>query len=87
VDELHRQVKLQQTVERFPGHRAWNHVAPDHNLIDLCFTDILEYSLQGGEVPMNIIKCSYTHNRPSYTIEMNGWQVGDIQERDENDIY
>src|SRR6266849_5496924 len=58
VDELHGNVEAQQTRECFTGHRARKHIAPDHDMVDFCLMNILEYSLKRGEVRMNIIECS-----------------------------
>jgi hypothetical protein len=33
LDELHWNIEVQQTLDCFPRHRTWNHVAPNHDLI------------------------------------------------------
>ena len=70
LDELHGNVEIPQTRDRFIWHRAGKHIAPDHYLIYFCLTNILEYSLECGEVRVNIVNCSDPHNRTS-SIERN----------------
>jgi hypothetical protein len=48
LDELHWNLEVQQARKRFPCQRAWNHIAPDHNVIDGCLPDLFEDSLQRG---------------------------------------
>src|SRR3989442_9926737 len=64
LDKLYWNIQVQQTRECFTWHRAQNHIAPDHYMVYLCLTNILEYSLKCGEVAINIIDCSDPHNRP-----------------------
>ena len=61
LDELHWDVEVQQTRDRFTRHRALNHIAPDHDMVYVCVTNLLEYGLEGGEVRMNIVECSDAH--------------------------
>ena len=65
VDEMHGEVEVEQLPERLAGHRARHHIASDHDLIDVGVTKFLEDRLQGGEVGVNIIECSDSHDRPS----------------------
>jgi hypothetical protein len=58
LNELHWKIEVQQISHCFTGHRARKHIAPDHDVIDFCLTNILEYSLKCGEIRMNIIDCS-----------------------------
>ncbi len=51
----------QQTLNCFPRHRTRNDVAPDHDLVHVRSTNILEHSLERGKVGMNIINCSNPH--------------------------
>jgi hypothetical protein len=67
VDELHWSIELEQTRQRFARHRAWKHIAPDHDMLYSCFTNIVEDSLECAEVSMNVIECSDPHkNLPLY---------------------
>src|SRR5205823_3978237 len=61
LDELHWKVEGQQTLDCFARHRTRNHVAPDHYLVYVRSTNILEHSLKCGKVPMNIIDCTDRH--------------------------
>ena len=62
-DELHWDVEVEQTRQRFTGHRARKHIAADDDVVDVCLTDILEYSLERGKVRMNIVDCSDPHRK------------------------
>lgn len=64
VDELDWNIEVQQTREALTRHRARNHVAPDDYLVYFCSANILKHSLECGEVAMNIIDCSDTHEGP-----------------------
>src|SRR5207253_7999230 len=46
LNELHRNIEVQQTCHRFIRHRPGKHIAPDHYLIYSCLTNVLEYSLK-----------------------------------------
>jgi hypothetical protein len=63
VDKVDGQIEVQQTPERLTGHPTRDNLAPDHDLIDSGVANILEDSLQGGEVPMDIIKRCDSHHR------------------------
>lgn len=56
VDELNRNTDVEQTGECFTRHRARNDIAPDHDLVDFCLTNLVEYSLKGGKISMNIVE-------------------------------
>src|SRR5207237_9917896 len=61
VNEVRRQVQVQQTPKRFAGHGSGNDIAPYYNLVNIRLTNILKGSLQGWEVPMNIVEGSNSH--------------------------
>ena len=63
LDKLDRKIEVQQTHEGFTGHWARNHIAPGHDKVYFCLTNIPEDSLQCGEVPVNIINCSNSHDQ------------------------
>jgi hypothetical protein len=61
VNEVRRQVQVQQTPKRFAGHGAGNDIAPYYNLVNVRLTNILKDSLQGWKVPMNIVEGGNSH--------------------------
>jgi hypothetical protein len=61
MDELHWQVEIQQTRQRFTGHRARDYVTPNHHLIHTGLTNILKDGFQGREIRVNIIQGSDSH--------------------------
>src|SRR5882724_2665054 len=63
LDELRRNIEVQQTCHRFIRHRPGKHIAPDHYLIYSCLTNVLEDSLKCGKVGMNVIDCRDAHSR------------------------
>src|SRR5919108_3308876 len=64
LDKLYWNREVQQTSECFTWHWARDHITPDHDLVYFCLSNILEYCLKCWKVPMNIIDCCNTHNRP-----------------------
>ena len=64
LDELDWNIEVQQARECFTWHRSRKHVAPDHHMVYICLTNILEYSLECREVSVNVIERSDSHNRP-----------------------
>src|SRR5258708_7157988 len=61
MDEVGGQVEVQQTPERFARHGARNDIAAYYNLVNLGLTNLLQHSLQGGEIPMHVIERSNPH--------------------------
>jgi hypothetical protein len=61
VNEVCRQVQVQQTPKRFAGHWAGNDIAPYYNLINVRLTNILKDGVQRGEISVNIIQRCDTH--------------------------
>src|SRR3984893_16444080 len=61
LDELNWNIQAQQTVNCFPRHRTRNHIAADDRLIYACLSNILEDSLERGEIAVNIIDRSNAH--------------------------
>ena len=61
MNELHRHVEVEQTLERFPGHRTRHHVAPNHDLIDARLVNLLKHRLQRRSVGMNVIQRGDPH--------------------------
>ena len=45
IDKLHGNPEVQQARERFTWHRAWNPIAPDHQVIHFGLTNLFEHSL------------------------------------------
>src|SRR6266542_6318424 len=64
VNEVRRQVQVQQTPKRFAGHGAGNDIAPYYNLVNVRLTNIFKDGLQGWQVSVNVIERSDTHIGP-----------------------
>ncbi len=54
-DELDWNVEFTQTRDSFKRHRPGKYIAPDHDLVHVCSTNIFEQRLQCRQVRMNII--------------------------------
>src|SRR6267378_8483501 len=63
LNELRGNVEVAQTRECFTRHRAGEYIAPDYDVVYFCLANILEYSLESGEVCVNIVDCSDPHDR------------------------
>jgi hypothetical protein len=61
IDKLYGHLQVQQAIEAFPGHWAWNDVASNHNLIYASSTNIREDCLKSGQVRVNIVDRSSPH--------------------------
>jgi hypothetical protein len=55
VDELHRQIQVEQESERFTRHRTRNDVPSDHDLIHARLLNLLEDSFQRRDIRVDII--------------------------------
>jgi hypothetical protein len=66
LDELDGYVEVEQAIERLTGHRARQHIAPDHYSVYLGSPKILENSFKRWEVSMDIVERGNPHNRPSW---------------------
>jgi hypothetical protein len=62
ANEPYGDLQLQQRREGLQGHRARNHIAPDHHEVHAGSTDLLEHRLQGGEVAVDIVDRRDSHN-------------------------
>jgi hypothetical protein len=56
VDELNWDIEVEQTTERLPGHRAWQHIPTDDDMIDPGSANVAQHSLQCGEVGMDVVQ-------------------------------
>src|SRR5256885_705733 len=65
LDELHRNIEVQQTGDCFIWHRPGKHIAPNHYLIYFCLTNVLQHSLKCWKIRMNVIDCTDRHDRAS----------------------
>jgi hypothetical protein len=65
VDELDGQVEAQQARDRLAGHRARDHVAPDHDPVHLRPANVLQHRLQRGEVAVDVIDRRDSHDCPA----------------------
>src|SRR5258708_6901037 len=59
---------MQQIRECFTWHRTRKHIAPDHYIVYFCLANLLEHGLQGGEVTVNIVDCSDSHERDTFQL-------------------
>jgi hypothetical protein len=62
LDELDRNIEVQQTSECLAGHWAGKQITPDHDLVYLFLTNGVEYSLQCREISVNIVDGSDPHD-------------------------
>src|ERR1700722_13767096 len=65
LDELYWSVEVLETPKCFTRHRSWKHITADHDLVHSCLANILKDRLQCGEVPVNIVDGSDSHDRSS----------------------
>ena len=65
VDELDWQIEVRQTCERFNWHRAGQHIATNNDAVRAGQMNILQDSLQRGEIGMNVIQRGNPHG-PQY---------------------
>src|SRR5437588_6760059 len=77
LNELHGNAEVQQAPDCFSRHRARKDIAPDHDMVYFCLTNIFEHRLKCWEVRMNIVNCSDTHNSPSS--QSGRWRALDTQ--------
>ena len=61
LDELYWNIEVQKACEGFTWHRARKDIAPDHDPVYLRLAKLFEYSLERGEVAVNIVECSDPH--------------------------
>src|SRR5437660_78137 len=61
--------KLAQASQRLHWHRARDNISPNNDHIRLNTFKFFENSLEGREVPMNIVKSCYFHNRGPFSLK------------------
>ncbi len=62
-DKLYWNIEVQQTRECLTRHWAQNYIAPNDYMVYVRLANVSEYSLERGQVSMNIIECSNPHDR------------------------
>jgi len=67
LDELNRDVEVEQTRERFPRHRTQNNIASNDDMGYSFLANLMEDSLECGKIAMEVIEDGDTHNRSNLT--------------------
>ena len=70
LNELNRQWRREQTLERLSRHRAEDRVASNDDEVDICGMDILQHGLERREVAMNVIERGDPHGRHGLSITL-----------------
>jgi hypothetical protein len=65
VNELCRNVELQQTRKGLARHRAWKHVAADDDLVHAGLLNLTEDRLERRQVTVNVVESRDPHRDPS----------------------
>jgi hypothetical protein len=63
-NESHRNGQVQQTAQRFAGHRARHDVAPDHDAIDPGLENLFEHGLERRQVAVDVVERGDAHGGP-----------------------
>src|ERR1700730_1870608 len=61
-DKVHWNLEAQKVSECFRWHRTRNNIPSNHNMIYACLTDLFDYCLKCGEIPVDVIDCGDRHN-------------------------
>jgi hypothetical protein len=64
LNELDREIEIQQTRKRLAHHRPWEHVAADDYMVDVSAPHVLENGFQRRKVSVNVVK---GRNPPSHS--------------------
>lgn len=65
TDEMSWNTQVQQKAIVSRGIGPGSTSPPDHNLIDSSLADLLKRGFQCGKIPVNVIDCSNSHDRPA----------------------
>jgi hypothetical protein len=56
-------IEILQALQCFKRHRAWQHIAANHNTVDFFLTNFPDYGFERREVRVNVIDCRDSHER------------------------